>query len=153
VIKADQGSGLALLVLSAFICWGSLLLPYGSARDPGPGFLPLWLGIILGAMSLGLILKTVREKQAGKIIGDILAKEVRWDKVALILLALILYGYLMDFCGFLVITLFFIAFLLRFIDPQPWKSVIGWALAGSLGVYIIFEVWLKLRLPKGFWGI
>lgn len=45
------------------------------------------------------------------------------------------------------------AFLLRYIEPHPWKSVIGWTLIGSLGSYLIFEVWMKLRLPKGFLGI
>jgi hypothetical protein len=42
---------------------------------------------------------------------------------------------------------------LRSIEPQTWKAVIGWALVGSLGSYLVFEVWMKLRLPKGFLGV
>ncbi len=59
----------------------------------------------------------------------------------------------MDTIGYLLITFLLMAFLLRAIEPQPWKTVIGWALAGSLGSYLIFEVWMKLRLPRGFLGI
>ena len=52
-----------------------------------------------------------------------------------------------------LITFLFMASLIRFVDPQPWKRVIGWALVGSVGSYLIFEVWMKLRLPKGFLGV
>ena len=34
-----------------------------------------------------------------------------------------------------------------------YAHIIGWALIGSTGCYLIFEVWIKLRLPKGFFGV
>ncbi len=77
----------------------------------------------------------------------------RWGKVLFVIIALILYGALINYVGFLVVTFLLIAFLLRFVDPQSWKKVLGWALIGSIGAYLIFEVWIKLRLPKGFFGV
>jgi len=151
--KADQWSGLVLIILAGLICWGSIFLPYGNIHNPGPGFFPLWLGIILGAMAIGFILKAAWQKEGGKVLRDILAEKVRWEKVLFVLLALALYGYLMNFLGYLIVTFLLMAFLLRFIEPQPWKPVIGWTLLGSLGSYLIFEVWMKLRLPKGLLGI
>jgi len=151
--KTDQWSGLVLLILAGFICCGSILLPYGNIHNPGPGFFPLWLGIILGALSIGLLLQSARRKEGARVLGDILAERVRWQKVLWVLIALVLYGCLMNIFGFLIVTFFLMAFLLRFIEPQPWKSVIGWTLVGSLGCYLVFEVWMKLRLPKGFLGI
>jgi hypothetical protein len=82
-----------------------------------------------------------------------LAEKVRWDKVLFVLIALALYGYFMNILGFLMVTILLMVFLLRFIEPQPWRSVIAWTLIGSFGSYLIFEIWMKLRLPKGFWGI
>ena len=151
--KADEWSGLVLLILSGLICWGSFFLPYGNIRNPGPGFFPLWLGIILGGMSIGLIWKTARQKEGARTMREILAEKVRWDKVLWVLIALVLYAALMDFLGFLTATLLFLAFLLRFIEPQPWRTVFMWTLIGSVGSYVIFEMWMKLRLPKGFLGI
>ncbi len=151
--KTDQWSGIFLCIIAALICWGSTLLPYGSIHNPGPGFFPLWLGIILAGMSIGLTLQTTWQKEGAKILRDILAEKIRWGKVFLVILSLILYGALMDTIGFVLITFLLMAFLLRSIEPQPWKIAIGWALAGSLGSYLIFEVWMKLRLPKGFLGI
>jgi putative tricarboxylic transport membrane protein len=150
--KTDQWSGVVLLIISAFICWESSRMPYGSIHNPGAGLFPFWLGVILGGMSIGLIMKTTLEKDRGKRMRDLLSEKIRWGKILALLIALVLYGYGMDLLGFLIITFLFMAFLLRFIDPQSWKSVIIWALGGSIGCYLIFDVWLKLRLPKGFLG-
>jgi hypothetical protein len=59
----------------------------------------------------------------------------------------------MDHIGFLITTFFLILYLIRFIDPQSWKKALGWALVGSIGAHLVFNVWLQLRLPKGFLGI
>jgi putative tricarboxylic transport membrane protein len=151
--KADQWSGLFLLHIAGFILWGAVSLPYGNIHNPGPGFFPLWLGIILGAMAVGLILKSTWQREKTKLLQDILTEKVRWEKVLFVLIALTLYAYLINLFGFLIVTLLLMAFLLYFIEPHPWKTVIGWTLIGALGSYLIFEVWMKLRLPKGFLGI
>jgi hypothetical protein len=57
------------------------------------------------------------------------------------------------YLSFLIVTIFLMAFLLRFIEPHPWRSVLSWTLIGSFGSYLIFEIWMKLRLPRGFWGV
>ena len=151
--KADQGSGLFLLVIAGFISWGSILLPYGNIHNPGPGFFPLWLGITLGAMAIGLILKSARQKAGARALQGILREKVRWEKVLWVLIALILYASLLNLMGFLIITILLMFFLLYFIEPHPWKTVIAWTLIGAVGSYLVFEVWMKLRLPKGFLGI
>ena len=151
--KADQWSGILLLVIAGVICWGSLSLSYGHVHNPGPGFYPFWLGIILGAMAMGLFLKTTWQKEGAKALRTILSEKVRREKVLFVVVALLLYGYLMNLLGYLIVTFLLMAFLLRFIEPRPWKAVIGWTLIGSVGSYLIFEVWMKLRLPKGLLGI
>jgi putative tricarboxylic transport membrane protein len=151
--KADQWSGLALSILAAGMIWAALGLPYGSLHNPGPGFVPFWLGVVLGGMSIALFVQTARGKESERTLRNILEEDVRLGKVLLVLAALIVYAFLLDYLGFLIVTFLMMVVLLRFIEPQPWKIVIGWALAGSVGCYLIFEVWMKLRLPKGFLGI
>jgi putative tricarboxylic transport membrane protein len=151
--KADQWSGIVLSILAAGMIWAALGLPFGDIHKPGPGFFPFWLGVIMGAMSIGLFVQTTLTKRSVRTIGNILEQDVRWSKVLLVLAALIFYAFLMDDIGFLIVTFLLMVVLLRFIEPQPWKGVIGWALAGSAGSYLIFEVWMKLRLPKGLLGI
>ena len=151
--KADQWSGLALVILAGLICAGAAFLPYGEIHNPGPGFFPLWLGIILGVMAVGLVVKTTWQKEGAKALRDILAEKVRWEKVLFVLIALILYGSLMNILGYLIVTFLLMAFLLRYIEPHPWRLVIGWTLIGAVGSWVVFDLWMKLRLPKGFLGI
>ena len=151
--KADQWSGILLLVIAGVICWGSLSLSYGHVHNPGPGFFPFWLGAILGAMALGLVLKTTWQREGAKTLRAILSEKVRWEKVLFVVIALMLYGYLINFLGYLIVTFLLMAFLLRFIEPRPWKAVIMWTLIGTIGSYLVFDLWMKLRLPKGFLGI
>jgi len=151
--KADQWSGLVLFIIAVVIFCASTLLPYGNIHNPGPGFFPLWLGVLLGAMSIGLFLQVTWQKEGARILGEILEEKIRWGKVLVVIIVLVLYGFLMDYVGFLIITFLVMAFLLRAIEPQSWKAVIGWAVVGSVGSYLVFEVWMKLRLPKGFLGI
>ena len=149
--KCDQWSGLFLLLVAALICWGSLKMPYGSLHNPGPGFYPFWLGILLAGMSLGLIVEASL-RLTGKEILEIVREDVRWRNVSLVLIALVLYGAALDYIGFVIGTFVLMVLLLRYVEPQPWKTVIVWALGGTLGAYAIFELWMKLRLPKGFLG-
>ena len=151
--KCDQWSGLFLLVVAALICWGSTRMPYGSLHNPGPGFFPLWLGIILGAMAVALIAESSVHADEGKNMREIVREDVRWRNVFLVLGALVLYGGLLDVIGFLIGTFLLMILLLRYVEPQAWRAVIGWALGGTVGAYAIFEIWMKLRLPKGILGI
>ena len=152
-MKTDQFNGILFLIISIAIFLGSMRFPYGNVHNPGPGFLPLWLGVVLGLLSILLLIRTTLQHKETLLLRQVLAEKIRWGKVLITVVALILYGVLMDDAGFLLITFLFMASLIRFVDPQPWKRVIGWALVGSVGSYLIFEVWMKLRLPKGFLGV
>ena len=74
-------------------CWGSIHPAYGNIHDPGPEFLPLWLGIVLGAMSIGLILKATGQKEGLRMMRELLAEKIRWGKVLSVRIVLFLYGY------------------------------------------------------------
>jgi putative tricarboxylic transport membrane protein len=152
MVRSDQLSAVTLLILSIFICWQSLDHSLGSIHNPGPGFWPFWLGIILGAMSVVLFIKSSLMKKNVKMVREIWVQEIRWGKVLAVLVALVIYSFSLEYIGFLTMTFLLMLFLLRFIEPQSWKAVFSWTLIGSAGAYLIFEIWLKLRLPKGFLG-
>ncbi len=152
-MKTDQFNAILFLIVSTLICLGSTQFSYGNIHNPGPGFLPFWLGVILGLLSIGLFVRTTIRRGEAESLKVVTAEKIRWGKVLIAVGALILYGVLMEPIGFLLVTFLFMACLIRFVDPQPWRRVIGWALVGSVGSYLIFEVWMKLRLPKGFLGV
>jgi hypothetical protein len=70
-------------------------------------------------------------------------------KVALTLIALLVYSIGMDYLGFLVSTTIFLAFLFLAVDPQRWYIVIFGSIGVSVISYAIFEILLQSPLPKG----
>ncbi len=152
-MKVDQANGIVFVAVSALVCWGAARLPYGNLHNPGPGFMPFWSGIVLGLLSMGLLLKSTFGSRESESIRQLLAAKIRLGKVLFVLAALALYALLLDYLGFLLVTFLLLGCLIRFVDPQPWRKVMGWALFGAIGSYLVFEVWMKLRLPRGVLGV
>lgn len=152
--KLDVFSGVFWLIVSAYICINSTRLGLGRFHNPGPGFLFFWGGIVLGILSIIVLIMALVSKRKGiqegeeRIFGNI-----NWVKVIAVVLSLIAYGIILERLGFLVSTFLFIAFLLSSIEPKKWYIVIITAIVSSSLTYALFEIWLKVRLPKGILGI
>jgi Tripartite tricarboxylate transporter TctB family len=76
----------------------------------------------------------------------------RW-KVALVLLALVVYAYALPHLGFVLTTTMVLIFLFKIVEPQRWSIAIGGALASAVIAYVLFKVWLGAQLPPGPFGV
>ena len=141
-----SGSSLLLLLFSCFICIQSYRLNLGTLNSPGPGLFPFGAGLILGLLALIVILQSPREDGPERIEGK------GNLKIALVLFALVAYGLFLERVGFLVTTFGLLVFLLKVIVSQRWARVLISALLSTLTSYVIFQIWLKAQLPKGFIG-
>jgi hypothetical protein len=148
--KYDRMSSLVWLFFAVYICVESLRLSLGSWRDPGPGFLPLGAGLCLGILSAVDYFQTGFRKRE-EVQGSWYSKE-KSKPILLILLTLGGYSVFLDSLGYLVTTFFLLILLFRFVKPQPWTVVIGGSLLASVSSYVVFEIWLKIQLPRGFLG-
>jgi putative tricarboxylic transport membrane protein len=73
-------------------------------------------------------------------------------KIALVLLSLVLYAFFLERLGFVVTTFVLVSFLLGLVEGKYWVRSFGIAGLAALGTFAIFELWLKIRLPKGIFG-
>lgn len=78
--------------------------------------------------------------------------EINWLKIALVLCSLLLYAFFLEKLGFALTTFALMAFLLGCIEGTGWLRSLGIAGASVLTTYAMFELWLKIRLPKGMFG-
>jgi putative tricarboxylic transport membrane protein len=149
--QRDRISSLVFLVFSFLVCVGSYRLPVGIGiwHEPGPGFFPFWAGMIMGVLSFLAYLKALRTK--GADIGPWYSRE-RWKKVLLILVILVAYAFVLEKLGFVVSTFLLLFVLFKVVEDQRWWLAVGGSLAVAIVSYGIFDRWLKLQLPKGFWG-
>jgi putative tricarboxylic transport membrane protein len=147
--KADRPSGLFWLIFSVFASYESYKLGLGTLHQPGPGFLFFWTGIVTTILSLTVILRSFGKRPAGKPDESISGMR-KVTKIVLVLLSLFLYAALMEWMGFLVVTLLLFIFLLGVIEKKRWSLSVLISLIVTGISYLIFEVVLQSQLPKGF---
>jgi hypothetical protein len=140
--------GVAVLLLgigTSVAAWTSL--PYGGEFGPGPGFLPLWLGVILSVAAVPVIVTGCRSPESGgrffrpetlqavKVLGMILA----------VFLALPILGFS---AGLALIT----GGGMRILGKHAWLSCAATVIGTAIAIHYLFGQWLSIPLPKGMIG-
>jgi putative tricarboxylic transport membrane protein len=136
------------IALGILVCYGAARLGLGTVTEPGSGFIFFWLGLILVMLSLAALAASLRSSEG--MVQE--AKEMNWVKIALVLLFLVLYAFFLERLGFVLTTFLLLSFLLGWIEQASWTRSLGVAAVAALGSFAVFEVWLKIRLPKGIFG-
>jgi putative tricarboxylic transport membrane protein len=147
-INTAGASAIFWVAVGILACYGATRLGLGSVTEPGAGFIFFWSGLILVFLSLVVLVDSIRSGE--DMVGDM--GKMNWAKIALILLSLLLYGYLLERIGFVLTTFVLLSFLLGWIENTNWSRSLAVAGAATLACFGIFELWLKIRLPKGIFG-
>ena len=139
-------AGLALAGLGTFIAAEASKWSYYSPDGPGPGFFPLWYGLLILALSLLLIVgRIVRPLEAPDRPTDWLgvARALgTWAALVAAIAAMKPAGFLISFTCLtflLVLVVFRKSILLALIT----------AVALSAGFYLLFKLALGVDLPAG----
>jgi putative tricarboxylic transport membrane protein len=135
------------LILGVAVCFESWNLKIGTFQSPGPGFLPFWAGLFLGLLSLVSLLRTAYSKTVDD--EPSVWTGVKVSKLALVLLALLLYVALLDILGFFPCTLLLLIFLFRAVEPYSWYTVLLASVLSLISVYAVFVLLMDVRLPSG----
>ncbi|MDI7259365.1 MAG: tripartite tricarboxylate transporter TctB family protein [Thermodesulfobacteriota bacterium] len=146
--KADRISGAFWFLFSLFISYESYKLGLGTVRQPGPGFLFFWTGIVIAILSLIVILISLKKQSEGELRESVFARS-NMTKLLLVLGSLFLYALLIEWLGFLIVTLLLFIFLLRVIEKKKAWFATLLSLAVTAFSYLIFELGLQSQLPKG----
>ena len=148
-----QVASLCFAALFAFAIWKSTSLPLKDALGPGPGFFPLWLGILGGTLALLLVLEVTRQKESGPTIADLMPDNDAKKRILAVLVLLAAAIAAFEPLGFRLTSLAFTALLLPALGARSLLIGIPFVLAASFGVFHVFYHWLKVPLPIGMFGI
>lgn len=129
-------------------CYGASRLGIGNVAEPGAGFIFFWSGLVLIILSLIVFADAVRSSEDTVR----LIPKINWPKIALVLFSLLLYAFFLEKLGFVLMTFVLISFLVGSIEGKGWFRSLCVASAAALTSYAVFELWLKIRLPKGVFG-
>ena len=138
-----MGVGLILTIWSA-------TYPLGNMAQPGSGFLPFGLGILLLIFSAVLLVRALRLAASNEEKVPMLP--ARWLNLALTIMVLVAAVFLFEKVGYLLIF-FVISLVLPLLAGQiTLKRSFLFAVVSAAGVYIIFVWLLKQPLPTGILG-
>ena len=151
----DAVGSMFWILVGSFFCVGSLTYGLFNEGVPGPGLLSFFAGIIL--IFLGLIVFVtafIRKPGYKKHVQDkFFPEKFSFKKIVFTVLALIVYLTVLEYLGFLLTTFLFMLFLFSFIEPKKWPVAIASSILISSFFYILFQLLLKVRLPRGIWGL
>lgn len=147
--RGDLLSGSFCLACAIGLCYRTVQLGLGRVSDPGPGFTIFLAAAALALLSLVLVLSSLWRRDSD---AERAPDAVRWDKIALILFSLVVYGLVLRRIGFVLATFLLVAFFLKVLERKKWRVALLWGAGMAVGTFAVFEWWLQARLPAGVWG-
>jgi putative tricarboxylic transport membrane protein len=146
-MSRDLTSGLFWLAIAVLICLeGFTHLKLGTLHAPGPGFFPFWGGLLLGTLALILLARSLNSRER---FGS---GALPWPALLVVLGALLSYLLFLETVGFALVTFFFLLLLFR-LGKTGWINSCAWAVVATSLAYALFRLWLKVQLPRGFFGL
>ncbi|MGE5526932.1 MAG: tripartite tricarboxylate transporter TctB family protein [Rhodospirillaceae bacterium] len=148
--QGDVWSGALLAALGMYIVTQARQWDYIAPDGPGPGFFPMWYGIALVVLSLGMIVARLlyRDVRGGK-------SGVKWHDVGRALLAWGAFSIgaaLLKVLGFVIVYALLSMFVVCVMYRRSLLTGVVTGVAGAIAFYLIFALALDVALPIGALG-
>jgi hypothetical protein len=144
---ADLIGGVIVLLLGLAVIFFSSQLEYYSEYGPGPGFLPLWVGIIIAGCAIYVIIDVLKKHHK---IGTFFKPRT---KLGLHVLVIIFITFLLlPLLGFSIGLALFVGITMRIMGKHRWLSCSLTAVVTAICIHLVFISWLTIPLPQGLIG-
>jgi uncharacterized membrane protein (DUF485 family) len=136
----------ATAVFAIIVIIGSLQVGIGwGAEGPKAGFFPFYVGLLILISSAVNLIRIFAEPSDRRLFAD-------WGQLAKVMSVLVptaIYVALIPWIGIYVASIVLIAFFMKWLGRYDWPLVAAVSLGVPLAVFLIFEKWFLLPLPKG----
>jgi hypothetical protein len=140
--QKDFGAGLMYMAIGIFFAALATQYSMGTAAKMGPGYFPFCLGIIMVALGLLILIKSISAKAAIEKIPAF-----NWKIVGLITGSVVIYGVLLPTMGFLVAILVLVFVSASASHEFHWKGTLINATFLVMFTYSVFVIGLNLQFP------
>jgi len=138
------GAGLLVAAVSM------LTLGFGSLAEPGSGFFPCVVGLVLAAAALPTGVSALRRPARGPAPPPLGAAGVR--RILLMLTGFVAWLLLLPPAGYVAATLVVAIAMSRTVGLEGWLRPIGLGVALAAALYLLFDVFFYVDLPRGILG-
>lgn len=142
--QKDFWSGLMFILVGISFTWGATNYKLGSSANPGPGYFPFGLGILMALLGGIVLFKALTlETEGGDRVGVI-----AWRPLLVILGAVVLFGLLLPRTGLVIaLPVLVLVSSLASAEDFGWKGAAVAAVALTLLSWGVFVLGLKLSIP------
>ena len=140
--QRDFGAGIMYMVIGLFFAIVATRYQYGTAAKMGPGYFPFWLGMLMAAMGLLVLIRSMGAKATIEAIP-----KFNFKVIGLITGSIILYGLLLPKMGFIVAVLVLVMVASSASKEFSWKVALINATVLIAFTYSVFVIGLKLQFP------
>ena len=137
-----------LLLLGVVIVIASVKYGLGTIKQPGTGVFTLVLGVLILVAGLIQTIFTGKKEDNEPLFQNI--TEIKRFVFAGLTLILWILG--LSYLGFIIMTLVVTLIMSKVIGLEGWLKPIILSLVTSVFIYLLFDYWLYIDLPKGILG-
>jgi hypothetical protein len=146
-VASDRAAGVALAGFGLAAAAASLSHPLGTLGEPGPGFLPLALALLLVSLGAAVAIAGGRSPSLEALgFGE-------WRHAAAVLGACAFAAFALERAGYRATVLAVVAFLTAAVERKPVGPSLAVAAALAFGTYALFADLLRVPLPRGPYGL
>ena len=136
-----------IVLLSILMMVLSLSYGLGTLGKPGAGLYPFTIGLFIFPLSLSLFISSLRSQRK----GSVLSREEIMTFLSFIG-ACVFWIIAMPYLGYPVVTLFATFFLSKIMKLEGWLKPFILSAGTALFIFVLFDYWLYIDLPRGFLG-
>ncbi|HUJ85877.1 MAG TPA: tripartite tricarboxylate transporter TctB family protein [Burkholderiales bacterium] len=140
---------LMLMAVALVVMIASYRLGAGWAKNVGPdsGYFPFYVALIMFAASAGTLVQQLLLRPPGG--GRVFVTRGELMMVLQVLLPTAVFVVLSIYIGIYISMALFIAFFMMWHGHYPAYKAIPFAIAVPVVLFVVFEIWFLVPLPKG----
>lgn len=142
---AELVTASVMLLLGGLVILDATRLGIGWGTDgPKSGFFPFWLALIMVICCAIIFVQQARGPTGRSFVEPAnlrLVLKVLWP-------ATVAVG-LMEWLGLYVASALYLGFYMRWVGRHSWAAVIGLSIGIPVAIFLIFEEWFLVPMPKG----
>jgi Kef-type K+ transport system membrane component KefB len=141
------------VIIGVLLAIESYNLDIGYLRNPGPGFMPFLLGIILILLSFPILVQSLKDIKREKKREASIWVGIDFWKISLAVVIQLIYCFMLEKVGFSVATFFCLFLLFKFIGSEKMVKALIVTSITVISAYILFIIVLKVQMPSFPWRI
>jgi hypothetical protein len=136
-----------LLVLGCVVTYVSWGYGFGSLNRPGPGLYPFFIGVAIVIFSFFALISHLRSPARAAVLDNDGTKTL-----LLMACTFCLWILAMPLLGYVAVTLIATYAFCKAVKLEGWRKPLAVSGGTALFIYLLFDVWLYVDLPRGVFG-